>query len=144
MEIQVKSVNVLKEGTNDYGPWKLVKVVTESGEYTTLAKEADLIPIGSTVEISNMDEKEGKKSFKKFEITSESTMTSSEKTVEPPLKEKPTKDRDAQIMEAMWYKELGECIRTGAIEKHWPNTHVRITSGYFREMAKHTGVKFSE
>ncbi len=70
MDITVKSVKVLKAGTNDYGEWKLVKVVTdEDVEYTTLAKEADIIAEGVTISISNMDENtKGQKSFKKFEF----------------------------------------------------------------------------
>ena len=70
MNITVKSIKVLKTGTNDYGEWKLVKVVTdEDVEYSTLAKEADIIGEGVTINISNMDENaKGQKSFKKFEF----------------------------------------------------------------------------
>ena len=73
MQITVKSTEVLKTGSNDYGDWKLVKIVTdEDVEYTTLAKEADIIASGVTINISNMDEKEYngvvQKSFKKFEF----------------------------------------------------------------------------
>ena len=72
MNINVKSTKVIKTGTNDYGEWKLVKIVTdEDVEYTTLAEEADQISPGVTLSISNMDEKEYKgkvqRSFKKFE-----------------------------------------------------------------------------
>ena len=69
MKIAVKSVKVLKTGTNQYGDWKLVKVYTDEGiEYTTLAEEADQIPGGSTINITDMDEDEKGKKFKKFEI----------------------------------------------------------------------------
>ncbi|KKK54477.1 hypothetical protein LCGC14_3084350, partial [marine sediment metagenome] len=74
MQITVKSVKVLKIGTNDYGEWKLVKVITdEDVEYTTLAKEADQIPGGSTIVITDMDEDEKGKKFKKFEIVTAGT-----------------------------------------------------------------------
>ena len=72
MNINVKSVKVIKTGTNDYGEWELVKIITdEDVEYTTLAEKADQISPGVTLNISNMDEKgyKGKvqRSFKKFE-----------------------------------------------------------------------------
>ncbi len=75
MQITVKSVKVLKTGTNDYGEWKLVKVITdEDVEYTTLAPDAGQIPVGSVINIINMDEdKEGRKNFKKFEIVTAGT-----------------------------------------------------------------------
>ena len=68
MNINVKSTKVLKTGTSDYGEWKLVQVITdEDVKYTTLAKEADRISPGVTLNISNLDENEKGKSFKKFE-----------------------------------------------------------------------------
>lgn len=73
MNINVRSVKVLKTGENadhpEWGPWKLIKIVTDEGvEYTTLAKEADQISPGVTLNISNLDEDgKGRKSFKKFE-----------------------------------------------------------------------------
>lgn len=79
MQITVKSVSTLKTGENNYGPWKLVKVVTDKDEeYTTLAKEADTITKGSIITITNMDEDDkGKKSFKKFEVVSAGTAPAS-------------------------------------------------------------------
>jgi len=68
MNINVKSTKVLKTGTSDYGEWKLVQVITdEDVKYTTLAKEADQISLGVTLNISNLDENDKGKSFKKFE-----------------------------------------------------------------------------
>ena len=70
MNIKVKSTKILKTGTNDYGPWELVKITTTEGkDYTTLAKEAiDILP-GSVINITDMDKNEkGQESFKKFEI----------------------------------------------------------------------------
>ena len=68
MEITVRSVKVLKAGTNQYGDWKLVKVYTDNEEYTTLADGADHITGGSTINITDMDEDAKGKKFKKFEI----------------------------------------------------------------------------
>ncbi len=68
MNINVKSAKVLKTGTSGYGEWKLVQVITdEDVKYTTLAKEADQISPGVTLNISNLDENDKGKSFKKFE-----------------------------------------------------------------------------
>ncbi|KKN60895.1 hypothetical protein LCGC14_0527660 [marine sediment metagenome] len=68
MQIQVKSVKVLSKGTNDYGEWKLVKVTTADTEYTTLAKEADTLKPGMVINITDMDEDEKGKKFKKYEV----------------------------------------------------------------------------
>ena len=71
MEISVKEVKILKKGENKFGPWNLVLVTTEDTEYTTLAKEADIIKPGSIVNITDMDKDEkGRESFKKFELLS--------------------------------------------------------------------------
>ena len=72
MEITVKSTKMLKDGTNDYGAWKLIAIVTsEDIKYTTLAKGAETITAGAVIDISNMDEDDKGKSFKKFKIISE-------------------------------------------------------------------------
>ena len=69
MQVTVKEVKVLKTGTNKYGDWKLVAVTTDKGvKYTTLANEADTITTGSLINITDMDEDEKGKKFKKFEI----------------------------------------------------------------------------
>lgn len=75
MQITVKSSKVLSRGKNNYGPWALVKVITDKDvEYTTLAKEAESIVAGMVIDIDQLsiDEKDGqeKRSFKKFEIIS--------------------------------------------------------------------------
>ena len=68
MNINVKSTKVLKTGTNDHGEYTMVKVVTDDGvEYITFAKEANQISPGVTISISNLDESDKGKSFKKFE-----------------------------------------------------------------------------
>ena len=70
MQIIVKSTKVLKKGTNDYGEWKLVSIVTsEDVKYTTLAKDAEAITPGSTINIKDMDkDDQGRESFKKYEV----------------------------------------------------------------------------
>jgi len=70
MEIKVKSIKVLKKGENDYGEWKLVQVTTsEDVKYTTLAKEAETITLGSIINIKDMDKDDkGRESFKKYEV----------------------------------------------------------------------------
>ena len=56
MQITVKSVKVLKTGTNRYGDWKLIQVITaEDITYTTLANDAETITSGSNINIKDMD-----------------------------------------------------------------------------------------
>ncbi len=73
MQIQVKSTKILKKGTNDYGEWKLVQVITTDDiKYTTLADDAATISPGSTINITNMDkDTQGRESFKKYEFVGE-------------------------------------------------------------------------
>ena len=72
MQVTVtEPTKVLKSGTNDYGPWKLVKVVTDKEEYTTLAKGADELGAGAVINIEGLDQNEKEQwKFKKFEIVS--------------------------------------------------------------------------
>ena len=124
MEITVKSVKVLKTGSNERGEWKLVKIVTDEGaEYTTLAKEADIIAEGVTINISNMDEKEYngvvQKSFKKFEFVHGAAKpaekgpvdTEALRTDKPPQID----DRTLDIHHQVAVKEIGELWRCGHI-----------------------------
>ena len=72
MNINVKSVKVIKTGDNpqhpEWGPWKIVKVTTnEDVGYVTFAKDAELISPGVTLNITDLDENDKGKSFKKFE-----------------------------------------------------------------------------
>lgn len=70
MQINVKSVKVIKTGKNDYGDWALVIVTTdEDVKYNTLAKDAETITPGSVINIKDMDKDDkGRESFKKFEV----------------------------------------------------------------------------
>ena len=73
MQITIKEVKILKTGTNpdhpEYGPWTLTAVTTDKGvKYTTFAKDAELLAPGSIINITDMDEDEKGKKFKKFEI----------------------------------------------------------------------------
>lgn len=78
MEITVKSIKILSKGTNAYGPWMLVKLTTvEDVEYTTLAENAELIPPGSVINITNMDEDAKGKKFKKYEVIEKGQVSSS-------------------------------------------------------------------
>ncbi|KKN60082.1 hypothetical protein LCGC14_0535510 [marine sediment metagenome] len=140
MNITVSSTKVLSKGTNKHGDWKLVKVLTQDTEYTTFADGAENLAPGTVINITDMDEDAKGKKFKKYDVIngSQPTPESPEKPIER------TKDRDAMIMEAMWFKELGNRIGDNSLERDWPKTHERIANDYYREMAKHTGVKFAE
>ncbi|KKN78478.1 hypothetical protein LCGC14_0350100 [marine sediment metagenome] len=43
----------------------------------------------------------------------------------------------------MWWKELGNRIGDGSIERDYPTEAVKIKTQYYRQMAKVTGVKFT-
>ena len=40
----------------------------------------------------------------------------------------------------MFFKELGECIRCGQLEKDFPKSFVRIKSDYYKAMSRGTGI----
>ena len=74
MQITVKSSRVGKTGKNEKGEWALIIVVDENTgiEYTTFDKKAHIGP-GAVLDIGEPDVKEGKHSFKKCTVVSEST-----------------------------------------------------------------------
>jgi hypothetical protein len=43
----------------------------------------------------------------------------------------------------MWWKELGECIRTGQMDKDYPKACVKIKHQYYKRMCEVTGVDFN-
>lgn len=106
MQITVKSTKVLKTGTNQYGDWKLVQITTaEDVKYTTLAKEADMIPSGSTINITDMDKDEqGRESFKKFSITNKGKATSPVSGDDSPEKRKSIENQTRAYIIADLYK----------------------------------------
>jgi len=44
----------------------------------------------------------------------------------------------------MWWKELGECIRSGAIDKDFPNSNVLIKGQYYKQMESVTGISMKK
>lgn len=71
MQVNVKSVKVLKSGTNKNGEWELVGVTSEDGtNYTTFHKSAKNLTAGSVIEFEP-EIKEGKISFKEYKVVSE-------------------------------------------------------------------------
>lgn len=109
MKITVKEVKILSTGANDHGEWKLVKVTTEDIEYTTFAEGAELIPVGSTINITNMDkDTQDRESFKKFEIVGgaqEGDAKASESNEKPAVK---VDARDRSIARAVALKAAVE------------------------------------
>ena len=70
----VKSVKVGATGKSKHGDWELIVVTTEDGtDYTTFDTKAKTIPPGSVIEINDITIKEGKISFKEFNIISSPT-----------------------------------------------------------------------
>jgi len=73
MQVTVKETKVVKTGKGEYGEWKLVGVTTDDGKYTTFAKDAEKLIPGSVIEITDLNENEKGKSFKKYALISEPT-----------------------------------------------------------------------
>ena len=44
----------------------------------------------------------------------------------------------------MFWKELGECIRSGQLEKDFPNMVVKIKGEYYKKMSEVTGINFKK
>uniref|UniRef100_A0A6M3Y4D6 Uncharacterized protein n=1 Tax=viral metagenome TaxID=1070528 RepID=A0A6M3Y4D6_9ZZZZ len=121
MEITVKSTKVLKTGTNNYGEWKLVKVYTDTEEYTTLATDADLIPNGSTITITNMDEDDRGKKFKKFEIKEQGTAPKQTDTVHATKTATTVPfNRDNSIETQVAFKGIMEAFSAGQLKEDSP------------------------
>ena len=94
MQITVKSTKVLKTGEGEYGVWKLVGVTTDKDvKYATFAEGADELTTGSTINITDMDENEKGKSFKKYELVGAATIQ--------PQKENPTLREAAKANDEM-------------------------------------------
>lgn len=66
--------------------------------------------------------------------------------------EKPTTATGSPPMESffsgeekgMWWKELGNRIGDGSLDKHFPKNAVYIKSQYYKRMVEVTGIKFKE
>ena len=69
------------------------------------------------------------------------------KSVEKQLAEKlesekpPTPHIIAPQELGLWWKELGECIRSGQIVEDFPNAHTKIKAQYYKRMFEVTEVK---
>ena len=59
--------------------------------------------------------------------------------VEPPV----TKPIAPQEL-GMWWKELGNRIGDGSLDKNYPKNAVRIKAAYYKKMSEVTGVNFKE
>ncbi len=70
MKITVREVAVVKTGQSEKGDWELIKVTSDDGTgYTTFDKKAKQLNAGAVIE-AEVTLKEGKASFKKFEVIS--------------------------------------------------------------------------
>ena len=52
------------------------------------------------------------------------------------------KTKSQEIAEHVWWKELGNRIGDGSIEKDYPNKAVKIKHEYYKKMSEITGVDF--
>ena len=54
------------------------------------------------------------------------------------------KTKSQEIAEHVWWKELGNRIGDGSIEKDYPNKAVKIKHDYYKKMSEITGVDFHQ
>ena len=54
----------------------------------------------------------------------------------------PTKPAPQEL--GMWWKELGKCIRSGLIDKDFPNSAVKIRGQYYKQMETVTGISMKK
>ena len=52
------------------------------------------------------------------------------------------KSKEQQIAEHVWWKELGNRIGDGSLEKDYPTKAVKIKHEYYKKMSEVTGVSF--
>ncbi len=77
MQITVKSIKVLKIGTNAKGDWELIGVTAEDGKsYTTFHKGVKNLASGTVVRLDEVTIKDDKTSFKEYVVVSEPTASS--------------------------------------------------------------------
>ncbi len=69
----------------------------------------------------------------------------------PPVKKPPTDSVPPRAEEVisgqergMCLKEVGECIRSGQIEKDFPKSYTRIKTDYYKRVSKGSGISFWE
>ena len=86
MIVTVKSIKVLKSGTNQKGSWELVGVTGEDDtSYTTFNKATKNLPPGTIIDIGVPDEDEkGRLSFKEYKVVA--TTEPPEETHKPKVK----------------------------------------------------------
>ena len=72
MQLTVKSAKVGKTGTSDKGDWELIVIKAEDGtDYTTFHKSAKNLTPGAVIDIGEPTIKNGKCSFKEFNVISQ-------------------------------------------------------------------------
>ena len=52
--------------------------------------------------------------------------------------------REEQIEKSVWWKELGNRIGDGSLERDFPKSQIAIKQQYYKRMSEITGVKFKE
>jgi len=78
LQITVKSAKVGKTGTSDKGDWELIVIKAEDGtDYTTFHKSAKNLTPGTVIDIGEPTIKNGKCSFKEFNVISQGSPATS-------------------------------------------------------------------
>jgi len=107
MQIKVKSAKVGKTGENKNGKWELIVVTSEDGtDYTTFHKGAKSLQAETVIDIGEPIIKEGKISFKEYQIISEPAVQSS-KNGQPGMTPEAWAEKDRL---ERWSRECNTCF----------------------------------
>jgi hypothetical protein len=84
--------------------------------------------------------------IKSMELVRDALPEPKEPQTPPPQKDEPEPPTESSHYApqeiGMWMKELGEAIRSGQLEKDFPNSHVKIKSYYYKIMSEVTNIPF--
>ena len=126
----------VKRGTNEKGPWVNTRIKDTNGNwYGTFNTQAVELTANMTVSFEPIV-KGNNKNFNEWVVSGINT------PIDQP--QPPSKSPISGEERGMWWKELGECIRTGELDKAFPNSAIRIKGEYYKKMSEVTNVNFKK
>jgi hypothetical protein len=130
--------------TNEYGD---ILFHDEAGnEYKINQKRARLgeqIVVGRAVEL-------GYGNYMNYDFIAEARLVegalppAKEPYTPPPEHPEPPAKSTSPQETGMWWKELGNRIGDGSLERDYPKAHIKIKGQYYKKMSEVTGVNFKE
>jgi len=131
--------------TSSGAEYKKLKVIDENGKETTktvfdnLQDKWSLLIEGAYLEFKM--EKRGQ-FWNVVDISTAETTEAPAPEEGQPSTTPESKPNYAPQEIGMWMKELGECIRSGQLEKDYPSAHTKIKGYYYKKMSEVTGIPF--